>query len=177
VDDRRIAQRKTLTGAPEPKVREMAHTLLEESLTRGGTVEERDAARAWLQTSTSDTAERCTSATAPANVEKQNTTFASAEPSPSSSRRRPAVSASRPSATKAPVGQTIMNGAGGLSSEQMDALTTQQQRILRRSTVIDCVLRAEDLDALTMRQAVRDLLEDIATATHRIGAIVQQATR
>jgi hypothetical protein len=187
----RIAQRKTVADTPDPKVLEMAHACLEESSSRGSTPEERAAALAWLRTPTlasADTVKSCTPEDPPVVVlpapeaaipEKRNTTIASADSSASpSSPRRLRVSSSPAPATTTPAARAPTHGGGGgLSVEQMDALTTQQQRILRRSTVIDCVLRAEDLDAMTMRQAVRDLLEDIAAATHTIGTIVQQAAR
>ena len=62
----------------------------------------------------------------------------------------------------------------GLALEQVDALTQQQQRILRRSVVIDCALKAEAPDPPTMREAIADLLADITVAARTMGTILQQ---
>jgi hypothetical protein len=62
----------------------------------------------------------------------------------------------------------------GFALEQVDALTHQQQRILRRSVVIDCALKAEAPDPPTMREAITDLLADITAAARTMGTILQQ---
>jgi hypothetical protein len=94
-----------------------------------------------------------------------------------SSGGRPRVASSRPPAKMKSAGGPATNGAhAGLALEQVHALT-QQQRILHRSVVLDCALKADALDPPTMREAVADLLADITEAARAIGVIVQQATR
>jgi hypothetical protein len=90
----------------------------------------------------------------------------------------PRVASSRPPAKMKSAGGPATNGAhAGLALEQVHALTQQQQRILHRSVVLDCALKADALDPPTMREAVADLLADITEAARAIGVIVQQATR
>jgi hypothetical protein len=71
-------------------------------------------------------------------------------------------------------GGTAENGAhAGLALEQLEAVSQYQRRILHRTVILDCALKAEALDP--MREALADLLGDITTAAREIGAIVQQA--
>ena len=65
-----------------------------------------------------------------------------------------------------------------ISIEQVDALTRQQQRILHRSALIDCVLVAEKQggQTLTMGDAVAEFLADVIEAACTIGTILQTAT-
>ena len=61
----------------------------------------------------------------------------------------------------------------GLAPEQLRVLLQQPQRILRRSLVIDCAVKADALDPPTLREVVAEFLADITEAARAIGAIVQ----
>ena len=60
-----------------------------------------------------------------------------------------------------------------LALEQVEELTRQQQRILHRPVLIDYVLAGGQ--ALTMGEALADLLADIIDAARAIGTMLQQA--
>jgi hypothetical protein len=63
--------------------------------------------------------------------------------------------------------------------DQVDELTRQQQRILRRSAVIHYVLAAEKQSGqpLTLGDALAELLADITEAARTIGTLLQTTTR
>src|SRR4029450_12618167 len=87
-----------------------------------------------------------------------------ATPEPDSGRRR-RVASSRPPAKMKSVGGAATNGAhAGLARHQLDAGSQQQRRVLRRTVILDCALKADALDPPTMREAVADLLGDITEA-------------
>jgi hypothetical protein len=62
------------------------------------------------------------------------------------------------------------------AGEQLDALTRQQQRIMHRSALLAYMIAAEtrSCHALTLGDALLELLADITEAARMIGTILQQ---
>jgi hypothetical protein len=180
----RITHGKTVTGLPEPEVLEMAQTCLEESTNRGSTAEERQAARAWLQTPTIPTP--ITAETPDANVGRdvRNATAivappgaAVATPAAADSGRRPRVASSYPSAEMTSAVERAKNDAhASLALKHLETVSQQQRRILHRTVILDYALKAEALDLCMLRAALAELVSDINDAARAIGVIVQQAT-
>jgi hypothetical protein len=65
------------------------------------------------------------------------------------------------------------SASGGLALDQVQALTQQQQRILSRSILVACALKAETPDRAVLDGALADLLADITEAAFSIGVILQ----
>ena len=90
--------------------------------------------------------------------------------------RRPTGTGTSGPATPTPV--TPAPPAAAPPFPQVDALRRQQQRILHRSALIDYVLAAEKRsgEALTMGDALAELLADFTDAARTIGTLLQTAT-
>jgi hypothetical protein len=137
-----------------------ARARLEASEQRGITLSERDAATAWL--------DRALLEAPPAPV---------VEPS-RSTRLAGRVPVARKNTTgrvngKATTAHPPPARPAGLAPEQLHVLVEQQQRILRRSLVIDCAVKADALDPPTLRDVVAEFMSDVIAAARRIGAILQ----
>lgn len=142
-----------------------ARTCLADTMSCGSTPEEREAAEAWLVHALRDDqhAERFHRRTASRRpVIKRNGAGGSV--------KRPALipvthDASRPSPPPA-----------AFPCEQLDALTRQQQRIVHRSALLAHVIASENRSgqALTLGDALGELLADITEAARMIGTILQQ---
>ena len=144
---------------------DQARTYLADTASRGSTTEEREIAEAWLVNAVRDDqhAERFHRRTASRRpVIKRNGAGGSV--------KRPAVipvthDASRPGTPPA-----------AFACDQLDALTRQQRRILHRSALLAYVIAAENRGghALTLGDALAELLSDITEAAQTIGTILQQ---
>jgi len=132
-----------------------ARTLLAESASRGSTLEEREAAEAWLTRVVRDEHQ----------VEHEHRRR----------RRRKAV-------VMKPMGRP-KNGRrhvdAAWSPTTLEALERQQQRILHRTAVLEYVLTAEQRNGahLTLGDALTELLTDISEAARSIGTILRPAPR
>lgn len=162
-----------------------ARRYLEQSVSRGVTPKERDAALAWLQDAVSD--EQATDEpveSAPAPLATPATASDLQEPPRRSEpvRGRPVrvqhTKRTRTGATPRPphVSPTRVPPHAAVALDQVDELTRQQQRILHRSTLIDYVLAAEKQGGqpLTLGDALAELLADITEAARTIGTILLQ---
>ena len=120
----------------------------------------------------------------PGNERKPRSSFRSAR---APARRGPVRHPHRHGTTSAKVTAALPPSNGtqpqpALALEQVDSLTHQQQRILQRALVIDCVLKADartgtsqdaENDTRTMSHALVELVEDVIEATRTIGAILR----
>ena len=164
----RLAEADIPRALRDPDRLEGARTCLAETASRGSTVEEREAALAWLEE-------------APRDEHQVRMQPAAVMPpvSPPVVNPTPRVLARRPRRPVAP-----RNGSARLTTAtpgpptapllQVDVLRRQQQRILHRSALIDYVLAAEkrDGETLTMGDALAELLADITEAASTIGTIL-----
>jgi hypothetical protein len=132
---------------------------------RGSTAEERDAAVAWLEEA--------------ARSEHQIAVKPPAATPPDAVKRTRRVRARRPHHTSAPrngpATPTPITPPAPLP--QVEALQRQQQRILRRSALIDYVLAAERQrgQTLTLGEALAELVANISEAARTIGTLLQIA--
>ena len=148
---------------------EQARTRLADSANRGSTAEEREAAAAWLVHAVRDEQQvepfhQRTSDVAPASGRHPNrkSTAASCEAAGSDTATHDAAQPGPPPAA--------------FAREQLDALTRQQQRIVHRSALLAYVIAAETRSghALTLGDALAELLADITEAARTIGTILQK---
>jgi predicted transcriptional regulator len=132
-----------------------ARTVLAESVRRGSTPEEREAADRWLAEALRDESTRETAARRP------------------TARRAPKTAAARPRSKKGTARATPLPASFPIV--QIEALERQQQRILHRTQVVGYVLAAEQRNGarLTVGDALADLLQDISEAARTIGTILQ----
>ena len=150
----------------DPAVVEQARICLADSASRGSAPEEREAAEAWLVHAVRD--------------EQHVERFRRRTPS-----RRPVVkrngaggAVKRPAVTPAtPDAARPGPPPAAFACEQLDALTRQQQRIVHRSALLAYVIAAENRSgqALTLGDAIGELLADISEAARTIGTILQAA--
>jgi hypothetical protein len=170
-----------------------ARACLAESAERGSTAQERDAALEWLDHALGEQPVR-EWPRQPAQLEARDAPHSvdasrevSGQPSAACDvaglrsnavgHVRTRVSKNGRSATVSPTRHTRSPSppAPGFALERVEALTREQQRIERRSLILGCVVTT--LDAAPLREALADLVADIAEAARTIGRLVQQATR
>jgi len=169
----RMAEADVTAALRDAAVVEQARTCLADTAIRGSTVEEREAADAWLVHALRD--------------ERQIEQFHQRTPT-----RRPTVPAGAATTVKrndvsSPVKRAAVTPAmqsaalpgappAMFGADQVDALTRQQQRIVHRSELLAYVIAAENRSgqALTLGDALAELLADITEAAHTIGTIVRQ---
>jgi hypothetical protein len=191
----RLADADCSIALHDPQLLEGARTCLEDTVRRGSTVEEREAAAAWLREAARD--EHQVEVKSLGNGHQPERTVPKAvavKPLVSISRNRKArVHAHRPTRNGAP-----RNGSGNpqkvppgnltaravipdppapaplIHVDDVDALRRQQQRILHRSALITYVLAAETRTGapLTLGDTLAELLEDIAEAARTIGTLL-----
>jgi hypothetical protein len=130
-----------------------ARTVLAHSATRGSTVEERQAAEAWLAQA----------------LQEDGAGEASPRRAPSAHRRKPIAKPAVP----------LKNGRpkSAPSIPQIAALERQQQRILHRTQLVEYVLATEHRNGVTLAlaDALIELLSDITEAARTSVTILQQA--
>jgi hypothetical protein len=170
----RIADADLTDALQDAEAVEQARTCLAETASRGSTPAERDAAEAWLRETMRD-ARQVERVRAKAISRRSATTATRHVPARRPHRNGTATPA-KPKAEETPT-------PSGLALEQVDELQRQQRRILHRSTVIDCVLKAEGLagpshgaaeDTRTMGNALIELVTDVIEASRTIEAILLQ---
>lgn len=125
---------------------------------RGSTLKERDAATAWLDRALREPL---------AVVEPPRPTRVSVRMRPVARKAIGRASGKVMTAHPAPA------RPADLALEQRQQLVEQQQRILRRSLVLECVVKADALDPTTLRDVVTEFMTDVITAARRIGALLQ----
>ena len=158
------------TALRDSQLLEGERTCLDDTATRGSTVEEREAAVAWLQR-----AARNEHQVAEVQVLRRR------RPGPrlGAGRRPRRNGGAHRNGNGPPTATTVMRAPDAPPPlPQVEALRRQQQRILHRSALIDYVLAAETRGGgpLTMGDALAELLADITEAARTIGALLQPTT-
>jgi hypothetical protein len=164
----RLVATERTTAVQEAAVLAQARACLTASETRGSTMAEREAAEAWLLQAERDG--RPTEPASAATMGKPRTRPAS-KPARRAATGTPKTRAQRPAAMPAP--PTAVPRRASLALEQVEALTREQQRLARRSLILGCAVTT--LDPAPLREALADLVTEIAESARVIGMLLRPA--
>ena len=169
----RMVEADVTAALVDVDVVDQARTYVADTAIRGSTAEEREAAAAWLVHAVRDEQhvarfhQRTPSRRPTASARATTTVKRNNAGSPM---KRPAVTPVTRSATRPGPPPEMF------APDSVDALTRQQQRIVHRSALLAYVITAENRSghALTLGDALLELLADITEAARMIGTILQQ---